>query len=486
MPDAPFPHKAVPWAPPVVAPRMSPRECPYYQPTDGAYKLREATDEDRKRLSPPPGPGRRRLRDIWGRYMAFPTFAEKLHRKYGDTVTVRLPWVVLVVTRDADIGAEVRLEEGRLLSQGMASIPNPRLPTGSVQGLHGAEHRRRRNAFLKALWTTPYERIQVEEVLALQASWRPGRVFEMNRTMMELMSATQSAAVFGRHMTDDAEIVIRLRNAAKWELISNTMPGTRLIRRLGARATWNAERTFREYGELVRRCIADARSSPGPGQTVISGLAHLSGEDAVSDAEIRDDLTAAMGTSLGPTGFCATWAIWHLSQECEVRRRLEAEVDDVLGSRPIAPGDFDRLEYAQAVYREALRLHPPGYFIDKIALYDLVAGDFLIPKDAEVWVTKDFQRDSRFFRDAGSFRPERWLDGPARDSPPGHAYIPFGFGYRVCAAGDFGFRLAVAFLASTAQRWRLDPLKSKVAPAYGPAGPWRIKGGLKVRVAARR
>jgi pentalenene oxygenase len=466
---------------------MSGESCPFYEPLNGDYAVREATAEDRRRLSPPPGPSIWDPRNIWRRYALPPRQIDALYRKYGPTFTLRLPWSASFFSRDADICAEVRLEEGRLFHQGAGSLPSPAFPTGFVQQVHAEKHVRLQKNLLKALRSTPYEPVLTEEVLALRARWQVGDVLDMHPMVMGLMSSCISAVMFGRGVATP-EMGIRLRTAAMWALLAHMLPGTSLLKRLPFKPLRNAERTFGECRELIMRGIEAARGAPRPGSTLLAGMVHASehGEDdeRLGDEEIRDN-AATLLALLGPPTFSATWAVWLLSRHEEVRRKVEAEVDEVLGDRPIAVDDFERLPYTQAVFLEVLRLHPPGQCLNKSVQRDIVAGKYLIPKGTKFFVTLDSQRDPELFDDPGRFLPERWLDG-LLESLPSHAYTPFGYGYRVCPATDFGLRMVVAFLASTAQHWRLEPLSTKVRPYVKPLIPWQIRGGLKVRVVSRK
>jgi len=140
----------------------------------------------------------------------------------------------------------------------------------------------------------------------------------------------------------------------------------------------------------------------------------------------------------------------------EVRRRLSAELDAVLGERRPVMADLQRLSYAMMVVTESMRLYPPAPTLGRDALRDCEVGDHRIPKGSTIvvspWVV---HRDPRFFEDPEAFRPERWSDGLARRLPK-FAYFPFGGGPRLCIGSSFALTEAVLLLATIAQRFRLD------------------------------
>jgi cytochrome P450 len=65
-------------------------------------------------------------------------------------------------------------------------------------------------------------------------------------------------------------------------------------------------------------------------------------------------------------------------------------------------------------------------------------------------------RDSRYFADPLSFRPERWTPDFERKLPL-CAYLPFGRGARSCVAGALSTLILQCMLASIIQRFRPEP-----------------------------
>ena len=64
-------------------------------------------------------------------------------------------------------------------------------------------------------------------------------------------------------------------------------------------------------------------------------------------------------------------------------------------------------------------------------------------------------RDERFFEDAKTFKPERWVEGFEK-SLPKYAYFPFGGGPRLCIGNNFAMMEAVLLLATLAQKYSLE------------------------------
>ena len=67
--------------------------------------------------------------------------------------------------------------------------------------------------------------------------------------------------------------------------------------------------------------------------------------------------------------------------------RCRQEVDSVLGSRSeVAPEDITKLKYIGAVFKEALRLYPPGAIVGRLVTEEMTINGLKIPVDTPMFV----------------------------------------------------------------------------------------------------
>ena len=66
--------------------------------------------------------------------------------------------------------------------------------------------------------------------------------------------------------------------------------------------------------------------------------------------------------------------------------RLRQEFDSVLGDAPLGYADVPKFTFATQVIQEGLRLYPPFWMVDRMALSDDRAGDLDIPRGSTVMV----------------------------------------------------------------------------------------------------
>jgi cytochrome P450 len=77
--------------------------------------------------------------------------------------------------------------------------------------------------------------------------------------------------------------------------------------------------------------------------------------------QLRDEVMTLLLAGHETTSLALCWTFYLLSRHNAVDQRLSEEVAGVAGERPIDILDLPRLQYAQNVIRESMRLYPPAF-----------------------------------------------------------------------------------------------------------------------------
>ena len=198
--------------------------------------------------------------------------------------------------------------------------------------------------------------------------------------------------------------------------------------------------------------------------------------------EVRDQIVTFIVAGHETVASALTWAWALLAAHPQVQRELQDEADAVLGGGPVTFAAFGRLSLARAVFDEALRLYPPAWLITRNALEADVLGGHDVPAGALIILSPWLQhRHPAVWRDAESFRPDRFLNGEADRT----AFIPFGAGLRQCIGKDFAYVEGVLMLASLAARFDLSFPDGGTIPRAEPQVTMRPIGGLPLLVTQR-
>ena len=424
---------------------------------------------------PPPGPEGRRLQNMHNRLQNFPEFLRRLNREHGDIVSYQLPSMDCCAVFDADLIREVLVDKRSFFPKGeIFEVSRKFITQPGVFTSEGEDHRRRRNLVRQAFSAErleAYAEIMVENVRAMQEGWASGREVDANAETYRLVRRIAFGVFFGRDRQDDEQIGDQVVRGIKWDIALGFLPLSAMLRRLPLPGNIRAERACRALDAIIEDAIRRARESSEEVADLTSVLVRARDEAGVDspfdEEEIRNEVYILLLANFDPMAAALAWSLDYISRNPEVRERLEAEADEVLGGRAITAADYGRLPYAQAVFQEAGRLTPPNYFFDRIAAEDCVLGDYLVKKGTIVQPCFNIcHRQEKHWPSADEFKPERWLDGSEAHCPA-HAFLMFSHGPRDCLGREFATMLGVYALASIAQRWRLEAVPGKPPKADG-------------------
>lgn len=125
-----------------------------------------------------------------------------------------------------------------------------------------------------------------------------------------------------------------------------------------------------------------------------------------------------------------------------------------------------RNEQLSAVINETMRLYPPAWISDRVALQDDHFKGFRIPKDTiMVLFYYGLHRDAQYFDDPADFKPGRFLKKNSDKDKP-KAFYPFGSGPRLCIGNNFAMAEMAIFLEEFVSNFTVKPtgLKPGVKP----------------------
>jgi cytochrome P450 family 135 len=355
-------------------------------------------------------------------------FMTRLHRRYGDPVTIRTYWTEepMVLFSDPDAVRDVFRLDPAIAPAGQSwEFLRPFAGPHSILLLDGEPHLRERR-----LMAAPFhgERMRAFAPMIAElarrefAGWR-GHVIALER-MRELTLEIILRIVFG---ADDSE-ARRLREA-----IDGTLAGVRsmprmlsmaLIQRdLGPWSPWGRFRIAVErFDALLVELLAQRRARPRDRQdSVLAMLLEQRDHDGnpPSDRQLRDQLVALLVGGHDSSASTLAWAFERLVRHPAVMARIRE----------------DDPAYLDAVVKEVLRARPPLTIAPRLLLEPAPIAGRWVPAGTQVaaclWLA--MRRDD-LWPGASAFEPDRWLDGSPHDPM---SWIPFGGGVRRCAGAPF-------------------------------------------------
>ncbi|PIK55984.1 putative steroid 17-alpha-hydroxylase/17,20 lyase [Apostichopus japonicus] len=148
------------------------------------------------------------------------------------------------------------------------------------------------------------------------------------------------------------------------------------------------------------------------------------------------------------------WAIAYLIHYPEVQKRIQQDLDDVIGDSPITANDKPKLPYLEATVLETLR-HSSFSSMNgpRRTTCDTKVAGFDVPKDATVfcnlwWV----HHNPKYWAEPDKFRPEHFLN-EAGELQMSRAFFPFSIGKRACLGASLAKMQLCLFLGGLLQRY---------------------------------
>jgi cytochrome P450 len=391
-------------------------------------------------------------------------------RARGDLVRIFLGSTPAYFVTSAELTHQVLVTEGPAFEKGvMFDKFRPFVGNGIVIS-SGAFHLRQRRLIQPAFHRdriTRYTETMRKAVSRMVESWRPGQVREVNEDMQALAVTIVGEALFGAELgrTAIAEARECIPVVIKHGMVRALSPA--FVEKLLIRGNRQFDRAVRRMRSVVLGLIADWRASGTDRGDLLSTLllARDDGGDGMTDEQAYDEVITLLSAGIETSALALAWLFHEIAKHPDVERRLHAEVDEVLGGRPVTFDDVAELTYTRQVINETLRMYPVWILMRRTAREVHLAGE-RIPPGTEVTVSPHaLHFDPRSFTEPDRFDPDRWSPQRARDVPRG-AFIPFGAGGRQCVGNAFAMTEMVVTAATVAAGWRLVPV---------PDRPLRVK-----------
>jgi cytochrome P450 len=165
---------------------------------------------------------------------------------------------------------------------------------------------------------------------------------------------------------------------------------------------------------------ADPNGGSGSPDDILTLLLSVHDDEgqALTDAELRDQLITMLMAGHETTSSALAWAFERLLRTPAVLSRLQAEVEEG-GS-----------QYMDAVIKETLRIRPVAAHVARQLQAETEIAGYRLPRRTVIApAIYLIHRNPTIYPDPEAFRPERFL---SEDPPDHYGWIPFGGGVRRC------------------------------------------------------
>ncbi|GGN52029.1 cytochrome P450 [Streptomyces albiflavescens] len=383
-------------------------------------------------------------------------------RDQGPLVEIQLqPGQRTIVLNDPPLIRTMLVEVASTLDKGRFFEKMGQLLGDSVVTAAGAEHVRKRRQLQHAFRHTEITRyvdLMREQVTATMNGWRPGQVLDVREVMVKLSLDMLSATVFSGSIDEQAFHQLR----RDLSVVMNGVGARIMLPDWVEKLPLPANRRFTAARDAVRATIdaavAELRAADRDTGDMLSLLLQATDEETgrpLTSHQICSEVLTLAVAGTETTASVLSWVLYELARYPAIDARLQAELNDVLGDRPITFDDLPNLPYLGRVITEALRLHHTGWLVTRRTLEPTRLGQWEISAGTELaYCQHALHRDPAFFPDPLAFDPDRWLD--EKQELPEGAWLPFGAGKHKCIGDRFAQAEITTAIATLTRTWRLD------------------------------
>jgi cytochrome P450 len=212
----------------------------------------------------------------------------------------------------------------------------------------------------------------------------------------------------------------------------------------------NADAVLLEY--IKRR-----RHEP-PGHDLLQTLmdARYSDGEGMSDELVLSESMQLLVAGHETSSNALSWILYLLSRHPDCLEKVRQEFYSVLGEAPLSHVDVLKFEFTTQVIHEALRLYPPFWMIDRMAVADDQVGHMAIPRGSMVIVyVYGAHRASRYWQNPEDFDPGRFTKEEMKGRTP-FTFLPFGGGPRVCIGQHYAMLQILMILSELIRKYDFD------------------------------
>ncbi len=288
--------------------------------------------------------------------------------------------------------------------------------------------------------------------------------FDIVAEFMRLTLSIIGKSLFNRDLGGQASVLGDSFEIVREYTMRRTMIPLRIPPKFPLPLNRRFRRALQKGDNLVYELINERHQNPEKHQDLLTMLMAVQDADTgekMSDLQLRDEVITLIGAGHETTTQALGWTFYFLGKHPEIEKKLRSKVEKTLDGRTPTFDDLPNLEYALMCFKEAMRIYPPVWMLNRTAVKDDEIGGYYVPAKTEILLLPYLtHRHSEFWTNAEEFVPERF-SAENSEKRPKFAYFPFGGGPRICLGNNFAMMEAQLIIAMILQKFKV-----KLAPEY--------------------
>jgi cytochrome P450 len=398
-------------------------------------------------------------------------FLIDLIQKYGDTIYIKLQQKDVYILSNPDYIEQIFTRDFKLFSKTRAAELRPFLGNGLLlnEGDSHREHRKIIQPLFLPKSIKSYSNIMVNNIKHISDNWQDNTTIDVLQEMTMLAMGVMTESLFGINFRDrdtfskvsDSFTNILESFSQVHEPIKNILIENSTNIYEDNKKQKNKFQDSLDYLNQKIYTLMDHIKKTNPEKPNL--ISHLmkakdpdSGEVGLPEKQIRDEIMIFLFAAHDTTSTALTWSLAYLATNLEIQNKLQKELDAVLeGGRLPTEEDLPKLEYAEKIFKETLRIRPSVWALSRLTNEEYTMGEYVIPSNSIIFMSQYAMHNSpKYYVDPDKFIPERWTK-EFLFKLPRFAYFPFGGGIRSCIGETFAVQEGILALTTIFQRWNI-------------------------------
>ncbi|AET00663.1 cytochrome P450 71D10 [Medicago truncatula] len=277
-----------------------------------------------------------------------------------------------------------------------------------------------------------------------------GSVVNLTRKIFSMTNGITARAAFGKRNRHQDVFIPALEKVVvllgRFE-IADLYPSIKLLQWMTREKT-KMEKLHTEIDMIAQDIIDDHRSihkEASNDEDLVDVLLKIQQENYHSEHPLTDDNMKSIIQDMFLAGTETSsqvllWAMSEMVKNPKVMEEAQDEVSRVFDKKEyVDETELHQLIYLKSVIKETLRLHPVApLLVPRESRERCQINGYEIPAKTRVMVNAwAIGRDSRYWVEAESFKPERFVNSPIDFKGTDFEFIPFGAGRRMCPGISF-------------------------------------------------
>jgi cytochrome P450 len=398
-------------------------------------------------------------------------FLMDLIQKYGDTIYIKLQQKDVYILSNPNNIEQIFTRDFKLFSKTRAAELRPFLGNGLL--LNEGESHRQHRKIIQPLFLPKsiksYSTIMVDNIKHISDNWQENTPIDVLQEMTMLAMGVMTESLFGINFRD-RDTFSKVSDSFTNILKSFTQVHEPIENILNENSTNTYEDNKKQKNKFqdsldylnqkIYTLMDHIKKSNPEKPNLISHLMKAkdpeSGKVGLPEKQIRDEIMIFLFAAHDTTSTALTWSLAYLATNPEIQDKLQKELDSVLeGGRLPTGDDLPKLEYAEKIFKETLRIRPSVWALSRLTNEEYTMGEYAIPSNSVIFMSQYAMHNSpKYYVDPDKFIPERWTK-EFLFKLPRFAYFPFGGGIRSCIGETFAVQEGILALATIFQRWNI-------------------------------